>query len=150
MVIVDRFFFDEIFMMDSSKDMDKTLVGFFLEGRFVFFFLVLDQNLLRTFFSLVMFSRLFGIYMRNFVGENFVSYLILKIDFVIFRYFNYKLAFRVFGGTVELLVVVDMLGDFNEFQKVMIIDMGSSDENVIFVQMFLMRFIVFYFRYLFF
>lgn len=116
MVIVDRFFFDEIFMMDSSKDMDKTLVGFFLEGRFVFFFLVLDRNLLRTFFSLVMFSCLFGIYMRNFVGENFVSYLILKIDFVIFRYFNYKLAFRVFGaGTVELLVVVDMLGDFNEF-----------------------------------
>lgn len=63
MVIVDRFFFDEIFMMDSSKDMDKMLVGFFLEGRFVFFFFSFGSEFIKdVFFVSYVFAFIWNLY----------------------------------------------------------------------------------------
>uniref|UniRef100_A0A8W8MP22 Regulator of G-protein signaling 12 n=1 Tax=Magallana gigas TaxID=29159 RepID=A0A8W8MP22_MAGGI len=133
MATVDRFSFDETSMMDSSKDMDKTLVGSPLEGRPASLPPALDRNSPRTSFSPVMSSRPFGIYMRNSVGENSVSHSTPKTDPATSRYSNHKSAFRAPGGTVESPVAADMSGDLNESQKAMIIDMGSSDENVTFV-----------------
>lgn len=133
MATVDRFSFDETSMMDSSKDMDKTLVGSPMEGRPASLPPALDRNSPRTSFSPVMSSRPFGIYMRNSLGENSVSHSTPKTDPATSRYSNHKSAFRAPGGTVESPVAADMSGDLNESQKAMIIDMGSSDENVTFV-----------------
>lgn len=133
MATVDRFSFDETSMVDSSKDMDKTLVGSPMEGRPASLPPALDRSSPRTSFSPVMSSRPFGIYMRNSMGENSVSHSTPKTDPATSRYSNHKSAFRAPGGSVESPVAADMSGDLNVSQKAMIIDMGSSDENVTFV-----------------
>jgi hypothetical protein len=127
----DRFSMDDAALMDSSPDMDQTLV----EGRPVSLPPALDRSSPKGSFSPIMPPRPFGAYTRNSFGESTVSHSTPKAESVASRSSNHKSAFHSPGVHTGSLVTGDTSfnKDLNESQKAMIVDLGSSDENVTFV-----------------
>lgn len=127
----ERFSLDEAALMDSGQDLDQTLI----EGRPMSLPPALDRSSPKGSFSPILSSRPFGAYTRNSVGESTISHSTPKTESMTSRSSNHKSAFHSPGVQTGSLGSGDpsFNKDLNESQKAMIVDLGSSDENVTFV-----------------
>ncbi|XP_061194561.1 regulator of G-protein signaling 12-like isoform X2 [Saccostrea echinata] len=129
----ERFSLDEAALLDSSRDTDKTLVGSQLEERPNSLPAAMDRISPRASYSPAVSP--FGGYARKSVGENTVNHSTPKAESMTSRYSNHKSAFHAPAVHMGSPITgnTSFSGDMNESQKAMIIDLGSSDENVTFV-----------------